>query len=46
VAKVQAIIETYGAVIKYLPHYSSELNPIEQVFSKLIVKLLDEFQID
>jgi transposase len=35
VAEVQAIIEAQGATIKYLPPYSPDLNPIEQVFSKL-----------
>ncbi|MGJ0493212.1 IS630 family transposase, partial [Methylobacter sp.] len=35
VAEVQAIIEAHGATIKYLPPYSPDLNPIEQVFSKL-----------
>ncbi len=35
VAQVQAIVEAHGATIKYLPPYSPDLNPIEQVFSKL-----------
>ncbi|WP_407939111.1 transposase [Methylobacter luteus] len=35
VAEVQAIVEAHGATIKYLPPYSPELNPIEQVFAKL-----------
>jgi transposase len=35
VAEVQAIVEAHGATIKYLPPYSPDLNPIEQVFSKL-----------
>eukprot|EP00732_Lithocolla_globosa_P001273 Lithocolla_globosa_v1_NODE_605_length_3613_cov_11.564362.p2 type:complete len:303 gc:universal NODE_605_length_3613_cov_11.564362:2613-3521(+) len=33
VAEVRSIIETYGALIVYLPPYSPELNPIEEVFS-------------
>ncbi|NTU77601.1 MAG: IS630 family transposase [Alphaproteobacteria bacterium] len=35
VAGVQAAIETAGAEVLYLPPYSPDLNPIEQVFSKL-----------
>jgi transposase len=35
VAEVQAIIEAHGATIRYLPPYSPDLNPIEQVFAKL-----------
>jgi transposase len=35
VAGVRAIIEKAGATIAYLPPYSPDLNPIEQVFSKL-----------
>ena len=35
VAEVQSIIETHGATMKYLPPYSPDLNPIEQVFAKL-----------
>ncbi len=35
VAEVQAIVEAHEATIKYLPPYSPELNPIEQVFAKL-----------
>jgi transposase len=35
VAEVQAIVEAHGATIKYLPPYSPDLNPIEQVFAKL-----------
>lgn len=35
VAGVREIIEAVGATILYLPPYSPDLNPIEQVFSKL-----------
>jgi transposase len=35
VADVQAIIAAQGATLKYLPPYSPDLNPIEQVFAKL-----------
>ena len=35
VAGVQAAIEQAGATVKYLPPYSPDLNPIEQVFAKL-----------
>jgi transposase len=35
VAQVQNIVEAQGATIKYLPPYSPDLNPIENVFSKL-----------
>ena len=35
VAEVQTIIESHGATMKYLPPYSPDLNPIEQVFAKL-----------
>ena len=35
VAGVQAAIEAVGASIRYLPPYSPDLNPIEQVFAKL-----------
>jgi transposase len=39
VAGVQAIVAAHGATIQYLPPYSPDLNPIEQVFSKLKVLL-------
>jgi transposase len=35
VAGVQAAIEKVGASLCYLPPYSPDLNPIEQVFAKL-----------
>lgn len=35
VAGVQAAIEACGATLLYLPPYSPDLNPIEQVFAKL-----------
>jgi transposase len=35
VAGVQAAIEQAGATVKYLPPYSPDYNPIEQVFAKL-----------
>ena len=35
VAQVQSIVEARGATIKYLPPYSPDLNPIENVFAKL-----------
>ncbi len=35
VAEFEAIIAVHGATLKYLPPYSPELNPIEQVFAKL-----------
>ena len=34
VAEVQSIVKAHGATIKYLPPYSPDLNPIEQVFAK------------
>ncbi|WP_081917754.1 transposase [Methylobacter sp. BBA5.1] len=33
--RFQALVEAHGASIKYLPSYSPDLNPIEQVFDKL-----------
>jgi transposase len=35
VAGVREAIETRGAILFYLPPYSPDLNPIEQLFSKL-----------
>jgi transposase len=35
VAEVKELIEARGATLKYLPPYSPDLNPIEQVFAKL-----------
>jgi transposase len=35
VAEVEAIIAAHGATVKYLPPYSPDLNPIEQVFAKV-----------
>ena len=35
VAGVRAPIEAVGAELRYLPPYSPDLNPIEQVFAKL-----------
>ena len=35
VAGVKQAIESVGAQVFYLPPYSPDLNPIEQVFSKL-----------
>ena len=35
VAGVQAAIEATGAALRYLPPYSPDFNPIEQVFAKL-----------
>jgi transposase len=35
VGAVRAIIEAAGATLLYLPPYSPDLNPIEQVFAKL-----------
>jgi transposase len=35
VADVEAIIQAQGATLKYLPPYSPDLNPIEQVFAKV-----------
>ena len=35
VAGIQAAIERAGAAVKYLPPYSPDFNPIEQVFAKL-----------
>jgi transposase len=34
-AEVTRLIETAGAEVRYLPAYSPDLNPIEQLFSKL-----------
>ena len=35
VAGVRELIEAAGALLRYLPKYSPDLNPIEQAFSKL-----------
>jgi hypothetical protein len=35
VAGVREALETRGASLLYLPHYSPDLNPIEQAFAKL-----------
>jgi transposase len=35
VAEVEKIIAAHGATLKYLPPYSPDLNPIEQVFAKV-----------
>jgi len=35
VAEAKELIEARGATLKYLPPYSPDLNPIEQVFAKL-----------
>ena len=35
VAGVKEAIEATGAMIRYLPPYSSDLNPIEKLLSKL-----------
>lgn len=35
VAGIQEAIEAAGAQLRYLPPYSPDLNPIEQVFAKL-----------
>lgn len=35
VASIQAAIERAGVTVKYLPPYSPDFNPIEQVFAKL-----------
>ena len=34
-SEVARLIGTAGAVVRYLPAYSPDLNPIEQLFSKL-----------
>jgi transposase len=34
-ARVRRLIEATGAQLRYLPPYSPDLNPIEQVFSKI-----------
>ena len=41
VADVLALIEAQGATLKYLPPYSPDLSPIEQVFAKLRALLLN-----
>ena len=33
--RIGALIEAAGAQLRYLPPYSTDLNPIEQVFSKI-----------
>ena len=35
VAGVREAVEAAGATLRYLPPYSPDLNPIEQVFAKL-----------
>ena len=39
VAGVREAIEAAGASVRYLPPYSPDLNPIEQVFAKLKASL-------
>jgi transposase len=39
VAGVCEAIEAHGAQVRYLPPYSPELNPIEQVFAQIKTKL-------
>jgi transposase len=39
IAGVKEIVEAPGASIQYLPAYSPDLNPIEQVFAKLKILL-------
>jgi transposase len=39
---VRQIIEAAGAELRYLPPYSPDFNPIEQVFSKLKAHGLSE----
>jgi transposase len=39
VTGVKQAIESVGATIRYLPPYSLDLNPIEQLFSKLKARL-------
>lgn len=34
-AEVERLIDSVGAVVRYLPAYSPDFNPIEQLFSKL-----------
>jgi transposase len=34
-ARTRALIEETGAMVKYLPPYSPDLNPIEMIFSKV-----------
>ena len=41
VAGVREAIEAAGATLRYLPPYSPDLNPIEQVFAKLKALLRD-----
>ncbi len=41
VAGVREAVEAAGATLRYLPPYSPDLNPIEQVFAKLKALLRD-----
>ncbi len=41
VAGVREAVEAAGATLRYLPPYSPDLNPIEQVFAKLKAPLRD-----
>ena len=41
VAGVREAVEAAGATLRYLPSYSPDLNPIEQVFAKLKALLRD-----
>ena len=41
VAGVREAVEAAGAALRYLPPYSPDLNPIEQVFAKLKALLRD-----
>jgi transposase len=42
VAGVREAVEAAGATLRYLPPYSPDLNPIEQVFAKLKALLRSE----
>src|SRR4051812_50067649 len=41
VAGVREAVEAAGATLRYLPPYSPDLNPVEQVFAKLKALLRD-----
>ena len=41
-ARVEQLIKSAGAELRYLPPYSPDLNPIEQAFSKLKTLLRKE----
>ncbi len=44
VAIVQDIINSVGALVKFLPPYSPDLMPLEEVFAETKQKLIDNYE--